>query len=86
MDFFSDQQVTEDVPNKFSNNLQNATLHSHTSNTTLNKICVTKKQIPEPSLIKENKFPPLPCTGQNPNLNKTLLTLSNTSLATDSKI
>ena len=77
LDFFSDQQVTEDVSNKFSNNLPNTTLNSHTSNITFeNKMCVTEKLSPESSLIRENKFPLLTCTRQDSDLNKTLLTLS----------
>ena len=45
-------------------------------------MCVTEELSPEPSLIKENKFPPLTCTGQDFDLSKTLLTLSNTSIIT----
>ena len=46
-------------------------------------MCVTQELSPESSLIKENKFPPLTCTGQGSDLNKTLSTLSNTSITTD---
>ena len=42
-----------------------------------------RKLIPESSLIKDNKFPQLTCTGQDSDLNKTLLTLSSTSITTD---
>ena len=84
MDFFSDQQVTQDVSNNFSNNLPNKTLNSHTSNITFeNEMCVAEELTPESSLIKENKFPPLTRTEQGSDLNKTLSTLSNTSITTD---
>ena len=85
LDKFSNQQVTEDVSNKFSNNLPNTAFNSYTSNTTFeNKMCVTEELSPESSLIKENKFPHLTCTRQDSDLNKTsLLTLSNTSITTD---
>ena len=84
LDFFSDQQVIEDVSNRFSNNLPNTTLNRHTSNITFeSKMCVKEELSPESSLIKENKFPPLTCTGQDSDLNKILLTLSNTSITTD---
>ena len=46
-------------------------------------MCVTEELTPESSLIKENKFPPLTCTEQGSDLNKTLSTLSNTSITTD---
>ena len=68
---FCDQQVTGDVSNKFSNNLPNTTLNSHTLNITFeNKIFVTEELNPESPLIKENKFPRLTCIGQNSDLNK----------------
>ena len=46
-------------------------------------MCVTEELTPESSLIKENKFLPLICTGQGSDLNKILLTLSNTTITTD---
>ena len=68
---FCDQQVTGDVSNKFSNNLPNTTLNSHTLNITFeNKIFVTEELNPESPFIKENKFPRLTCIGQNSDLNK----------------
>ena len=76
-------KIIEDVSNKFSNNLPNTTLNSHTNITFENKMCVTEELSPESSLIKENKFPPSTCSGQDSDLNKTLLTLSNTYITTD---
>ena len=46
-------------------------------------MCVTEGLTPESSLIKVSKFPLLICTEQGSDLNKTLSTLSNTSIITD---